>query len=469
MSHTYCCGTPWAKYGVLAFVIVGGAAGGLYLSSGWSDQAAAPVVQRDPDAKMVPRSATTQRFALTSFDVKDQTEAPAVAADSNGRIYLVWSSQMSDSEKRLNFSRTDDEGKFAVATTIARTGIVKFPAQMKGKPITRDSRLMPHVAVANGAVHLAWTEALPDLSGIRMVLAASTDDGATFGPPLRVHQSAIARPTYTAMAVSADGAISCSWLDNRDNVQQAVAAVREAGKATFSMETLIHAGDGGRGVCPCCPTSEAIDADGTVYVAFRNIEDGFRDIAISRKKRGETKFDGPFPVIPPTWKFDGCPHDGASMAIVGDVLHIVWMDARSGSQRCYYGWSKTSDLKFETHELNPVIEGTQGNAKIHADRSGRLHLVWEQSVGSALADDSKHRHGPPQTGAGGGRAIMYATLSPGSDRFSSPRAVVAKEGVFQTRPTVTSKGSEIFVAWNELDESGKAIVVAKVDLAGERP
>ena len=66
-------------------------------------------------------------------------------------------------------------------------------------------------------------------------------------------------------------------------------------------------------------------------------------------------------------------------------------------------------------------------------------------------------------GTGGGRAIQYARLAPGQAVFGAPRSIAAKPGAFQSRPAIVSTPSgELWVAWNELDESGKAVVVTRL-------
>jgi len=445
------------KFTSIAILIAGGTLGGLYLSGSWPGHSTEPIQQPKPEAVA---AEPLQRFALSTFDVRDPIEAPELASDAFGRVYLAWSSQTSEKERALYLSRFNEEtSAFDPPATVARTGIVKFVSQMKGKTISRESRMLPQLAINGSTVHLAWVGALPDMAGVRMVKAISDDNGASFDTPECVHQGTSARPTFTDLAVGLDGTIVASWLDNREKSQQPFAAIRVPGPASFAAEESIHPGEDGKGTCPCCPTASLVAPDGTVYVAFRNLSDGYRDIAIGRKKPGQTGFEGPFPVTAPTWKFDGCPHDGPSMVIAGERLHIVWMDARSGSPRCYHGQAKLADLKFTSKELHGLPVGSQGNAKIFADQDGGLHAVWEESQ---EASTGEHRHGPPQLGAGGGRVIMYAFAKSCCRFFGEARAIAPKPGVFQTRPTITGTiDDEIFVAWNELDESGKAIVVKK--------
>ncbi len=458
------CRGGWVKFGLIVVLMLGGAAGGYYLSGIHTPGC------RNPDPGPPARTpvekpsdgtppAFSHRFALTSRDARDTIEAPELTADSAGRVYLVWGSKTGDAERSVYFTRTTDGGRsFEVPKAIGKGGV--FKSRTKGGREGHERRATPHVAVLGGAVHLTWSEGSVDGSRMRFLLATSTDAGLTFGPPCAVDQAPEANPTFTALGVGPNAEVACAWLGGPAG-QQPFAAVRRAGATDFEEERLVHAGQDGKGVCPCCPVAACFAPDGTLYVAFRNIADGYRDIAVGVLKPGKANFEGPFPVVAPSWKFSGCPHDGPSLAILGDSIHVVWMDARSGPQRCYHARAKRADMVFKSEELHSLSVGTQGNAKLHADAAGRLHVVWEESATAPPAGDAeKHQHGPPTlTPGAGGRAIWHAVLGP-DGRFSSAKTIAPRTGAFQTRPalTMTSSG-RIFAAWNELDETGKAIVV----------
>ena len=324
------------------------------------------------------------------------------------------------------------------------------------------------MAAYDETVLLAWGEAPADGSAISMLLAESRDGGQSFSEPICVHQSTDARPTFNGLAVNTRGQVACSWLDSRNGQQQPFAAVRPADDAAFAGESLIFAGQNGAGVCPCCPTAAAVADDGAVFVAFRNQLDGYRDIWVSAVHGAGAEFSEPVPVVSPTWQFDGCPHDGPSLAIAGGQLHIAWMDAHSGRQRAYYARSSLAELRFEIHEMNPSGPRTQGNVKLCADTAGRLHAVWEESITDEPPPETTqregnhrgHQHGPP---SGAGRVAVYACSPRADGHFDGARAIAARPGSFQTRPAIAcGEDGGIVVAWNELDESGKRVVVTRL-------
>jgi hypothetical protein len=450
----------WVKYGLLAVLVAGGGAGGFYLSEGWPSSANPAPSQNLPIDDSPPPA---QRFPLSTFDRKDTVEAPSLASTQDGHLFVAWASKTGDAERTVFLTQSADGGRsFETPRRISKGGIYKTPA--KGKSGGHERRGTPHVVTVGNQLHLAWCEAVADGSGQRMLLASSSDAGRSFTKPMPVHRQERIRAAFTSFRTGPDGSLVCSWLDDRSGAQQPFASVRPAGAASFEPERAAYLGEDGQGVCPCCPTATCIAPDGTVYVAFRNIHEGYRDMAITRLRPGQTKFDGPFAVVSNAWKFDGCPHDGPSMAILGDTLHVAWMDARTGAQRCYYGRANLAGMKFETRELHPAT-GTQGNPKLLADASGNLHAVWEQSTGSEPAADSQpgHNHGTPKLGAGSGRAIFHARLPAGHSWFGPTQAIDPRSGSFQTRPTLTpTSDGHLFAAWMELDETGKNVVVARL-------
>ncbi|QDU30112.1 hypothetical protein ETAA8_52310 [Anatilimnocola aggregata] len=425
--------------------------------------------QTDQTSVVVPaetgpwKDAVRHSFPLAAADIRDSQEAPVVAVDAQQRIYLAWSSQTGSDERTLFLMTSVDRGQtFASPRAFRKSGIFKSVSQMKGKTVARERRMLPQLAAYGDKVVIGWGDAPADGQSIQLLVAETSDGGVTFSEPVTAHESADARPTFISMSVSPSGKVACSWLDSRNRAQQPFAAVRFAGSDTFGAEQLIFAGQDDKGVCPCCTTVVKVADDETVVVAYRGQVDGYRDIWISVKRPSDTQFSQPVPVVSPTWEFAGCPHDGPSLAITGDVLHAAWMDARTGQQRCYYGWANLHDLKFTTQELHSAGPGTQGNARLWTDGSGAVHAIWEESLAdepvAKIGEPAEHQHGPP---TGAGRVVMHSIAPRADGKFDLPHPLASRPGKFQTRPGIASGTSGLLVAaWNELDETGKRVMVA---------
>jgi hypothetical protein len=431
--------------------------------------------QHDPSvAPAYPRSiqlpgGPSHEFPLSAADVRDTQEAPSVAVDQAGRIFLAWASKTSDLERTLYFTTSSDEGQsYEQPRAIAVSGIFKSAGADPDKRGGHERRMSPRLAISGEGLLLAWCDAPRDGSRVSMLLVESRDGGGSFSNPSPIHHSDAARPTFTSLAVNLAGRCAASWLDSRHGVQQVFAAARVCGSPSFEDELLVYAGQDNQGVCPCCPTATYVASDGTVVVAWRNEIDGYRDVWFSLLDPGASaRFTAPVPVVPPTWKFDGCPHDGPSLAMSHEWLHVAWMDAHSGRPRVYYARAGRRDLKFVVRELNAAGPGTQGNPKLCFDGAGRLHALWEESLADEpLAAPAGPTHGisshsPGASGAG--RVIMHACSPHADGLFGSARPILSRPGRFQTRPAIAAGPGELLVAaWNELDEGGKRVIVMRL-------
>ena len=152
---------------------------------------------------------------------------------------------------------------------------------------------------------------------------------------------------------------------------------------------------------------------------------------------------------------------------------MAWMDASSGTPRCYVTSKPLGGGNFEPPQLlNPQSSGAEGNAKLLATNN-ELVAVWEQTLppspGAPSAEPSaatsEHGHAAPS----GSRAIYFSagiaapTVEGSTLNWDAPRPIALKDGAFQSRPVLATRpGGHIFAAWNELDEQGKRIVVARM-------
>lgn len=430
-----------------------------------------------PLTKAIPADATlvavtpeiVGTFSLSDLDKKDQLEAPVIAFAPNGDLLVAFASQISKTERSLRLARFRDGVAVGEPKELRKTKIFESVSQQGEKEVRRPIRLLPQLASGGGKVFLGWVEPNEELTTVYYYVAESTDDGETFSAPLRVHESDGAKPAFTGLSADAQGNLVASWLDNRAGIKQPFASIKKADAATFAIESQIYSSPNDSGVCPCCPTTAIIGPDEQVYGAFRNQLDGFRDIYIGQ--RGLTG-EGDFSLVrsaveKPTWTFDGCPHDGPSLAIDTQNLYVAWMDASSGAPRCYYSMKPLGGGNYAPAQLlSTQANGTEGNAKLASFGEGVV-AVWEQATSDATAsaESNGHAHGAPM---GSSRTIYMALgsriQSPQGTTLSwqPPQPLAHKDGAFQTRPALALAADSGFAVWNELDEQGKRVVVARL-------
>jgi hypothetical protein len=450
---------------LIAVVLAAASAGGFAL--GWltfSKPSDAPTSAAAP-AAVKSRPIVTHRFPLSAADAALDRETPAVAADARGRVLVAWASQSGDDERTLWLARSGDGGAtFAKPAPYRTVKTYRYTSKMGGKEVVRSTSVVPRLASDGERMHLAWTEAEEGGPMVRFYVARTSDGGQTFSEPASASSDGAERPAFTAMSVGADGTVACAWLDHRNHVQQPFCSVWAPGGEPSWTERLAYPGPETGGVCPCCDTDVLRAADGGTFVAFRNNDHDYRDVCIARAKEGPAADFGPAVAVNrERWLFEGCPHDGPSLALSDDQLHVVWMDAHAGKRRIYYANSDIEELDFSGRELQPHAAGEQGHPKI-VDATGALFVVWDASFADSPADETPrhegHAHGQL---VGAGRAVAFAWSEDRGASFSAGQAVAPREGAFQMNPSAAAGPAGVaYVVWNEIDEAGKSVGFARI-------
>jgi hypothetical protein len=410
-------------------------------------------------------------FALRQEDVANDRETPSVAADAAGRVVLAWAAQTGEAERTLYLARSADGGKtFDPPSAFRKVSIYKFTSQSKGKAVAYSTHVLPRLVAASDGLYLGWVEAIDGGPEVAYYIARSGDGGTTFSEPVRPHGKDASKPGFTTLTAAPDGTLLAAWLDGRDKGQQPFFASRAAASEGFEPERLVFAGSDGKGICPCCDLAVARLPDGSDVVAFRNSDAGHRDIWLAHASR-DGAFHAPAPLSLDNWTFEGCPHDGPSLALNGDRLHAAWMSAHTGRNRVYVASSATSDLAFTPtpRELSGGTAGAQGHPKLASAGHGRLYVVWDESLDDAptapaVATKAGHGHGHGPALTGSGRAVMLAmsTVDGSSFSFEPASPVAPRSGAFQLNPSLAvGLDGAVLVTWNEIDTSGKRVVFVR--------
>lgn len=423
----------------------------------------APARDESPQTQASPASpaSAARRFPLASLDVRDQHQSPLLASDGAARVWAVWESQSAEDERTLFLARSTDGGRtFESPQAVRRAPIHRWDAPMRGRTVKRESRMWPRVAYAGETLYVSWVEPqADDPARHTFFYAASVDGGNVFAEPIPLSTADAVRPTFASFAVSAQGQGAASWLDHRHDAQQPFAAI--LGRQGTE-EHMIYAGPDAGGVCPCCVTATAWADDGTLLVAFRNSVEGCRDIWLSVLRPGAAEFEPPVPIARDRWKFDGCPHDGPSLAVHRGVLHVVWMDAHTGRERVYYANSPLHAWRFDPQPLDAEAPGSQGHPALAVGPEGSVHVVWDEGLEASHASgkDSTGHAGHHAPAVGGGRMIRRAVSADGGTTFQVLPPLATTPGAFQTRPAiVASDNGALHVAWRELSEQGVQVAI----------
>lgn len=451
---------------ILAVVTVTGILGlaGGWLASGPDEPDVVPAAV----AVAAPTPATEPRrseFPLGPLDVANDRETPALAADASGRVVLAWAAQSGEAERTIHLARSADGGKtFTAPAEFRKVSIYKYTSKSKGKEVAYSTHVLPRLAATADGIYLGWVEAIKGGPEVAYFVARSGDGGSTFEEPIKVHGAEAAKPGFTSLSVARDGTLMAAWLDGRNKGgQQPFFSSRPAGSGGFGADRLVYPGPAGKGICPCCDVAAVKLPDGSAAVAFRDNNGGFRDIVLAVAPPN-APFQAPTPLAPDRWKFDGCPHDGPSLALDADTLHAAWMSAHTGKNRVYTASAPASNLVFKPLEIDPTSPGAQGHPRLVAGGNGSLFAVWDESLGEPPASAShEHSHGHNGANAGGaGRLVKVAKWSATAARFGPSEAVSRRDGTYQLNPAVVVGPDGVaLIAWSEIDANAKRVVFAR--------
>jgi hypothetical protein len=311
---------------------------------------------------------------------------PATATASDGTFYVAW---------------VNHEAKQA-DVMLAH---FNHKAEMQGAPVRVNRQPgiatawrgdQPSVAVAaDGAVYVLWTARVDagDKQGTDIYLSASADRGQSFKSEVKVNDDKVpAAHGMHSLAVSKDGRIYAGWLDER-NVHAPMPSMKAEGHHMESNRDLYFAysTDGGRtfspnrkvasDACPCCKTSLAVSADGTLYAGWRQVLPGnYRHIAVASSTDGGTNFSSAVIVSDDRWMLQGCPVSGPSLSVdsASGNLKVVWFAAgENGAPGVYFAESNDKARSFSPRQLlsQETVRGTPALAA----GAQRMIAVWQSA------------------------------------------------------------------------------------------
>ena len=310
---------------------------------------------------------------------------PATAAAADGTFYVAW---VNHEAKQADVMLAHFNNK----------------AQMQGAPVRVNRQPgvatawrgdQPSVAVASdGAVYVLWTARVDGAKhGTDIYLSASADRGQSFASEVKVNDDKVPGPHgMHSLAVGKDGRVYAGWLDER-NVHAPKPSTKAEGHHMESNRDLYvaYSTDGGRtfsanrkvasDACPCCKTSLAVAADGTLYAGWRQVLPGnYRHIAVASSTDGGTKFSTPVIVSDDRWMLQGCPVSGPALSVdaASGSLKIVWFAAgEEGAPGVYYAESKDKGRSFSPRQL--LSQETVRGTPAFAVRNNHLIALWQNS------------------------------------------------------------------------------------------
>lgn len=151
----------------------------------------------------------------------------------------------------------------------------------------------------------------------------STDKGKTWTLAATINdEPASAREGLHAMAAGPRGRLFAVWLDLRTKGTKLYGSQSTDGGRTWSKNVLVYESPSGT-ICQCCHPSARFDEQGDIWVMWRNVIDGSRDLYVARSRDG-IHFEAAAKQGEATWKLDACPMDGGGFYIDKGKVTSAW-------------------------------------------------------------------------------------------------------------------------------------------------
>lgn len=366
---------------------------------------------------------------------------PTVAVSDNGQVGVAWADQ---ARKDIFFQLFEPGGKPRF----------KEPVNVSRSP--RIFSWLPRLVIASrdaSVVHALWQEIVftGGSHGGEILFARSTDGGRTFGDPLNLSNTTggagkgrLTREIWhngsLDLALGPEGNLYAAWTEYEGSLRFARST---DGGARFSAPLRIAGGGYSK---PARGPSLAVDAQGTVYVAWTVGEDRSADIHFAKSADRGVTFGRPRPVF----RSDGHA-DAPKIAVDGDgTVHLVYAESPAGPFEQYhvrYSRSRDGGRSFDKPRqisgtrVEPSASGSENDASANfpalgIDGKGRLFVIWELFPGRT------HR----SRGLGitfsvdGGRTFAPASLVPGS---ADPALGVngSQQGLLMRKLAVSAAGA----------------------------
>lgn len=341
---------------------------------------------------------------------------PHVAPD--GTLWVVWAAA-----GRVFVARSSDVGRTFGPPVAATPSPVQLDTGGDARP--------QMVVDLKGRVVVSYAVMVGDKYVGRIMVAHSTDGGATFSRPSPISDNA-ASQRFITLALDSTGAILAVWIDKRHVVDAERAGRPFPGASlAFAWST-----DGGRtfgpariahdNLCECCRLGVVFRGPKKPAVLFRNIFDGERDHAIlTLGADGAAEPVGR--VSDDHWAIDACPHHGPSLAIAPDgAQHVAWFSGGGQRRGLFYARSLDGGRTFSAPM--PVGATNRQPARPYVLASGdQLWLAWKEFDGE--------------------RSTIHAMISrDGGRNWSAPRLVAGTDN-FSDHPLLIARNGQVFLSW----------------------
>lgn len=334
-------------------------------------------------------AAAQQNIRLNTDAAGRYQENPALAVDSGGRIFVVWSDQRAGGPQIYYTQSTDGGRTWATERRISSA---------EARPAD-GLEMGPYIAAIGGGAVVNWSDVRRSPSwSIIDICAAHSADGVSFMGDPRINDSSYLAQHQPSIA-AAEGVVYAAWHGFPAPRQPQptplfVARSTDSG-ATFEPQRRADVYPPGIpaseiGSCNCC--RPAVFASGNMaYVAFRTDSTNFRDIQLARSADRGVTWEPVVRVSRGLWSLTACPSSGPAGAARNDTVVVAWMEQRDpgGPRSVFVARSLDGGRTFDNETR---VDDEANLPSIAIDARGRIFVAWNAvkspaSVYASVSED----------------------------------------------------------------------------------
>ncbi len=300
---------------------------------------------------------------------------PNVSAGPDGRVWMSWLEATGDSLTSLKVAAFNGTGWSAPVTVVSRRDLFVNWADFPSVFATPSGRLVAHWLQRSDTGKYAY----------EVRVAQSSDDGATWTPPMVLHRDTKpAEHGFVSLFAAPGDSVGAVWLDGRKfavagqphEMQLATTSIAPSG--SLGAESMID-----ERICDCCQTDVAVTPRGPVVVYRDRSDAEMRDIYAVRLEGAA--WTTPVVVHNDNWKIPGCPVNGPAIAARGDTIAVAWFTAADDTARVKLAYSRDAGATFSPPFR---IDGGLpiGRVDVQLGDSSRAIVAWLERTGSAAAE-----------------------------------------------------------------------------------
>ena len=389
----------------------------------WVDCRNDPTCETNTDIYFARSTDGGQSFDPAVLVGDDETffaNAPKIAADNSGNIYVVWHDNRTGNSWDVYLSKSEDGGGSFL------------PSVRVNNHVSSAYQYEPDLAVdSSGNIYVSWNRYYYDADleqwDYDVVMAKSTNRGATFGTHVKVNDGSDWQYKSSIKVASISGNVYVTWTDRRNGgISDVYFAKSTDGGDSFSANVQVnHYTEQSQGY-----PEMALDEDEVIYIVWNDSRNLYkkngRDVFMARSldkgdsfepeiKINDAKIPAAFEYFYPTITAWGKGY-----------VAVAWEDKREGTYDVYLTRSDNGGSSFRpSWRLNSAEKGSQSVPDIVMDAMGHVHCTWRDERS--------------------GDFLIYFALD------ESVKSVVKVltpngKGVFAT-------GDEVTIAWNALKQA----------------